>query len=318
MKKEAWIQSKKNEIFPFRYFHAVFTLPDKLNPIVLRNPKKLYTLLFAKVKETLLSVAEEKKYFGAKIGFFSILHTWGQKLSLHPHIHCVVPGGGYSEKENRWKKAAMNYLLPVEVLKKRFRSLFLQELKAMYQRNDLVVAGTEYIFKQKFQSFIDELFQAEWVVYIKESFQNSDSVIEYLGRYTHQIAISNYRILKVENERVFFSYKDYKENNLKKILSLSAMEFIRRFLLHIVPPRFVRIRYYGLMANRNKEKNLSSCYEQFELDRKVEELAKGWDEIFLDVAGVDVHACPICGVGTLVCRDILPKQLYRPPPGECA
>ena len=242
---------KKEEIFPFQYFHVVFTLPDKLDSIVLRNKKKIYKLLFDKVKETLLSVSEEKKYFGAKIGFFSILHTWGQKLNLHPHLHCVVPGGGYSEKEKKWIKSPKNYLFPVEVLKKRFRSLFLVELKAMFKRGDLYLIGTDYSDPGQFFKLIDNLFEINWVVYLKESFQNSDSVIEYLARYTHRIAISNHRIIKVENDRVFFYYKDYKENNEKKIMSLPVMDFIKRFMWHIVPfegtdtlcPLFAPVKY---------------------------------------------------------------------------
>ncbi len=314
MKKEQWIASKKNEIFPFQYFHVVFTLPDKLDPLVLRNKKKIYKLLFDKVKETLLSVSDEKKYLGAKIGFFSILHTWGQKLNLHPHLHCVVPGGGYSEEERTWRKSSKNYLFPVEVLKKRFRSLFLIELKRMYKAGELYLAGTDFSDPKTFFKLIDDLFETNWVVYLKESFQNSDSVIEYLARYTHRIAISNHRIVKVEDNRVFFSYKDYKENNQKKEISLPVMEFIKRFLWHIVPSRFVRIRYYGLMANRNKKINLEKCYEYFELERRIEELTKDWDKIYFEVTGTDIHKCPECEKGHMVSLDKIENNLYRPPP----
>ena len=318
MKKEQWIENKKNEVFPFQYFHVVFTLPNKLDTIVLWNKKIIYDLLFGKVKETLLSISEDTKYFGAKIGFFSILHTWGQKLNLHPHLHCVVPGGGYSEKEKKWKKSSKNFLFPVKVLKARFRSLFLTELKKMYKQGELVLSGTDYSRPNEFYKLIDDLFRIDWVVYIKESFNNPDSVIEYLARYTHRIAISNYRIVKVEDDRVFFFYKDYKENNKKKIMSLPVMEFIRRFMLHIVPLRYVRIRYYGLMANRNKKNSLKECYDYFELEHKIKEISKGWDDIFLDVTGIDVHKCPVCGIGNMVCREFLGSKLYRPPPEKIA
>ena len=318
MKKEQWIENKKNEIFPFQYFHVVFTLPNKLDTIVLWNKKIIYDLLFSKVKETLLSVSEDAKYFGAKIGFFSILHTWGQKLNLHPHLHCVVPGGGYSEKEKKWKKSSKNFLFPVKVLKARFRSLFLTELKKMYKQGKLVLSGTDYSCPNEFYKLIDDLFQIDWVVYIKESFRNSDSVIEYLARYTHRIAISNYRIVKVEDDRVFFTYKDYKDNNTKKTMSLPVMEFIRRFMLHIVPSRYVRIRYYGLMANRNKKDSLQECYEYFELEHKIKEISKGWDDIFLNVTGIDLHKCPVCGIGNMVCSEFLGSNLYRPPPEKIA
>ncbi len=316
MKKEKWIESKKKEIFPFQYFHVVFTLPDKLDSIVLRNKKKVYKLLFDKVKETLLTVSEEEKYFGAKIGFFSILHTWGQKLNLHPHLHCVVPGGGYSDKEKKWIKSPKNYLFPVEVLRMRFRSLFLVELKKMFKDGELYMDGSDYSEPKKFYKMIDELFQINWVVYLKESFNNSDSVIEYLARYTHRIAISNYRIIKLENDKVFFSYRDYKENNIEKIESLPVMDFIKRFMWHIVPPRFVRIRYYGLMANRNKKINLEKCYEYFELKQRVEEITKDWDRIYFDVTGVDLHKCPVCKKGNMVCINSIDMNLYKPPPDE--
>jgi hypothetical protein len=307
MKKEKWIASKKNEIFPFQYFHIVFTLPDKLNPIVFRNKKLLYDNLFNKVKETLLSISDEKKYFGAKIGFFSILHTWGQKLNMHPHLHCVVPGGGYSEKERRWKSCRENYLLPVEVVKKRFRSLFLLELKAMYKRGDLFLSNSEYQNADAFYQLIDELFSMEWVVYIKESFKNSDSVIEYLGRYTHRIAISNYRILKVEDDKVSFTYKDYKENNAKKTMTLSALDFIRRFMTHVLPLRYVRIRYYGIMSNRNKKNNLENCYEFFNLEHRIKDLPGAWDDIYMEITGIDIHICTVCGEGQMIVKGGIEK-----------
>lgn len=210
----------------------VFTIPDKLNEIVVRNKKTMYTLLFNSVKETLITVSEDEKYFGAKIGFFSILHSWGQKLNLHPHLHCVVPGGGYVEKTNSWKRCPQNYLLPVKVLRKRFRSVFLTQLKKIYQKNNLFLNGTEYTEKQVFQNLIDELFDTEWIVYTKESFKNSDSVISYLSKYTHRIALSNHRILSVKDGIVTFSYKDYKDG-LRKKMELPVLKFMKKFLLHV-------------------------------------------------------------------------------------
>ena len=186
MKKEKWIIERKNEVLPFTYFHIVFTLPDSLNPIVVRNKRAVYNLMFDVCRETLLSVSADEKYFGADIGFFSILHTWGQKLNLHPHLHCVVPGGGYSEKKQKWIYAPNNYFVPVEVLKRRYRSLFLQGLKKLYREKNLYFHGTEYTDDEKFQKMIDSLFAAQWVVYLKESFQGRESVIEYLARYTHR------------------------------------------------------------------------------------------------------------------------------------
>ena len=229
-KKEQWIEARSREVFPFQYFHAVFTLPDELNPIVYRNKKIIYTMLFQKVKETLLGTAEQQKYFGAGTGFFSILHTWGQKLNLHPHLHCVIPGGGYDAKADIWKRCSTDYLLPVEVLKKRFKYLFLTELKRKFMNRELFLNGTKYENKRLFQQLLDKLFSKEWVVYLKEPFSNHESVIRYPGKYTHRITIGNYRIINLENNTVLFWYKDYKDHNKKKVLVLPADQFVRRSL----------------------------------------------------------------------------------------
>lgn len=312
MKKEAWISQKKDEIFPFQYFHAVFTLPHQLLPIVAGNKKAIYTLLFHSVKETLLGVASEEQYFGAQIGFFSILHTWGQKLNLHPHLHCVIPGGGYSPKTKTWIRSPENYLLPIAVLQKRFRSIFLLGLKKLYHESLIAPPG--------FQQLIDDLFKIDWVVYLKESFKNSDSVIKYLARYTHRIAISNYRIIGVENGEVLFSYKDYSDGNKKKILSLDVDEFIRRFMNHVVPPRYVRIRYYGLMSNRNKNKNLALVQEFYQIPpkEKEEEMPKSWDVIYMSVTGCDPHLCPHCKEGEMITTLVIPGRGGKSPPAVSA
>ena len=256
MKKEQWILDRKKEILPFTYFHVVFTLPNRLNPLVIRNQKIIYNLFFQKCKETLLSVGKEEKYFGAKIGFFSILHTWGQKLNFHPHLHCVVPGGGFSEAKNKWIRSPHNYLFPVQVLKRRFRSSFLKGLKELYRDKKLNLNGTQYMNSIAFQKLIDILFKEEWVVYLKESFKNSDSVIEYLARYTHRIAISNYRIISLKNDMVTFKYRDYKDNNREKTMKMQVYSFMQHFMMHVLPYRFVRIRYFGLLSHRNKKMQL--------------------------------------------------------------
>ena len=312
MRKEAWIEKKKDEIFPFQYFHLVFTLPHELIPIVLRNKRIMYDLLFQKVRETLLSVSEDDKYFGARIGFFGILHTWGQKLNLHPHLHCVVPGGGVVG--SKWIRSPKDFLFPVKVLKKRFRSLYLLGMKKLYQEGILDLDGTVFSQGKTFQELVDKLFLQDWVVYVKESFRNSNTVLEYLGRYTHRIAISNHRILGIGKDEVTFSYKDYKENNCKKTLTLAAKNFIKRFMLHTLPPRYVRIRYYGLMANRNRSVNLSLCLEFFHIKQKKSTESPSWDSLMLLVTGVDVHKCPNCEEGALVAFDPWSKLLGKPPP----
>jgi hypothetical protein len=299
MKKEQWILDRKEEVLPYQYFHVVFTLPDKLNPIVYRNKKIIYKLLFDKTKETLISVSRDEKYFGAKIGFFSILHTWGQKLNLHPHVHCVVPGGGYREDKDKWVRAPAGYLIPYEVLKQRFRSIFLVGLKQLHKEGRLYLWNTEYTDKKIFQQLIDELFKTEWIVYIKESFNNSDSVIEYLAKYTHRIAISNHRIISLENGVVTFSYKDYADGNKKKRMSLSVMQFMRCFLLHVVPYKFVRIRYYGILSNSIKRRQLEKCREYYRIRGSVK-IKKEWFEIYRIVTGIDIFECKKCHKGRMI------------------
>jgi hypothetical protein len=300
LKKEAWIQEKQNELLPFQYFHGVFTLPDKLSGIVYRNRRMMFTLLFQTVRDTLLSVCMDEKYLGARIGFFAILHTWGQKLNLHPHLHCVIPGGGYSDRKNKWITCPKNYLLPIEVLKKRFRSLFLRRLKGMFQ--SLYLQRTGYEQKYKFQRLIDELFETEWVCYLKESFKNNDSVIKYLGKYTHRIAISNHRIVKLENRMVTFSYKDYNDDNKLKTKTIDVLKFIRLFLLHVVPYRFVRIRYYGLLAHRNKQAVIESCRDYFTIIAAETE-PKDWIMLYAEITGKDLSVCPDCKVGKLIIKE---------------
>ncbi len=314
MKKERWILERKNEVLPFTYFHIVFTLPDSLNPIAIRNKKAIYTLMFDVCRRTLLSVSSDEKYFGADIGFFSILHTWGQKLNHHPHLHCVVPGGGYSIKKQKWIHAPNNYFVPVQVLKMRFRSLFLQELKELYKDEKLFLQNTQFIRKNNFQTMIDSLFAADWVVYLKESFQGKESVIEYLARYTHSIAISNHRIVDAKDGMVKFRYRDYADGNREKIMELAGESFINRFMMHVVPKRFVRIRYFGLLSHRNKKKAIEACRDFHGIEKKHETVPHTWCEIYLRVTGRNLSCCPVCKTGKLAVKEILEPVRYRAPP----
>lgn len=314
MKKEKWILERKNEVLPFTYFHIVFTLPGMLDPVVIRNKRTIYNFMFDVCRRTLLSVSADEKYFGADIGFFSILHTWGQKLNLHPHLHCVVPGGGYSEKKQKWIHAPDNYFVPVQVIKLRFRSLFLQGLKELYRADELYLQGTPFTDVGKFQAMIDSLFAAEWVVYLKESFQGKDSVIEYLARYTHRIAISNHRIIDVKDGMVKFRYRDYSDENREKTMELSTESFIHRFMLHVVPRRFVRIRYFGLLAHRNKKRAIEACRRFYGIVKKQENIPQTWSEIYLRVTGKNFSCCPACKTGRLVVKEVLEPVRYRSPP----
>lgn len=314
MNKEKWILERKNELLPFTYFHVVFTLPDALNPLVIRNKRLVYDLMFKSCKETLLSVSADERYFGADIGFFAILHTWGQKLNLHPHLHCVLPGGGYSEKKRKWIHAPDNYFVPVRVLKLRFRAIFLRGLKRLYRAHALYLQGTALSCVRNFQQLVDSLFDAEWVVYLKESFQSRERVIEYLARYTHRIAIANHRIITMKDGMVAFRYRDYADDNREKTMEMAADSFIRRFMLHTVPRRFVRIRYYGLLSHRNKREAVAACREFYGI-RETQNTAPGtWRELYLLVTGRDLSCCPECKTGTLVATRFLDPLPYRAPP----
>lgn len=316
MKKEQWILERSAEILPFVYFHVVFTLPDALSGIVYHNKRAVFDLLFRACKETLLSASAQEKYFGADIGFFAILHTWGQKMNLHPHLHCVVPGGGFSQPKQKWIHAPHNYLVPVQVLKMRFRSLFLQGLKRLHAAGALHLAGTKVDDPAAFQNLIDVLFATEWVVYLKESFQTSGNVIQYLGRYTHKIAISNHRIISEENGIVTFTYRDYKDGNKKKLMRMDVYSFMRRFMLHVVPCRFVRIRYYGILAHRNKQKAIRACREFFHVQNPDTQKTFSWQDILLKKTGRDCTRCPVCKEGRLYIKERIVPIRYRAPPGN--
>jgi hypothetical protein len=239
--KERWIEARKEDMLNVRYFHIVFTIPDTLNGIVFQNQKILYAILFRSVSETLQELAADKKYLGAKLGFTSILHTWGQNLMLHPHIHCIVPGGGLNSI-NQWVSTRKKFFLPVKVLSRRFRSKFLNYLKQTYSQTKLEFYGKqEYLWDDhQFQNLIRSLYQINWIVYCKPPFKNANYVVEYLGRYTHRVAISNNRILKLENGYFTFKWRDYRDGKKEKLMTVTAEEFIRRFLIHILPNRFTK------------------------------------------------------------------------------
>jgi len=238
--REKWIQARESELLPVPYFHVVFTLPDTLNPLCLHKDKEVYNILFQSVWHTINTFGHDHKWLGAQTGMISILHTWGQTMTLHPHLHCIVPAGGLT-KQCKWKTARSDgkYLFNVKAMSKVFRGKFISLLK-------------ERLPGEVNQQLIDELYRKGWVVYAKRPFSGPESVVEYLGRYTHKIAISNLRIKNVEDAKVTFSYKDYKQNALTKEMTLDGLEFIRRFAMHILPKGFVRIRHYGILSSTSK------------------------------------------------------------------
>jgi hypothetical protein len=243
--REKWIQAREEELLPVPYFHVVFTLPDTLNRLCLYKPQILYNLLFKTSWSVLNSFGHDPKWLGAQTGMISILHTWGQTMSLHPHLHCIVPGGGLT-KQGKWKQAKSDgkYLFDVKAMGKTFRGRFIAALK-------------EQLPSEMTTALVNALYKNKWVVYAKQHFTGPQSVVEYLGRYTHKIAISNHRIKNYQAGKVTFSYKDYKHGNVKKEMTLDAMEFIRRFSLHVLPKGFVRIRHYGICSSSAKEKSAS-------------------------------------------------------------
>ena len=262
--KEKWLMARQKELLPVPYFHLVFTMPDRLNALALENPKVFYKLLFKAASETLLQLGKDPKHLGAQIGLIGILHTWGQNLMDHPHLHCIVPGGGLSPDGKKWispKKATKKaFFIHVNVISDLFKKKFLAYLKEAYRERTLTFVGkTEPLATQKaFKELLHKLYATQWVTYCKEPFGGPQQAFEYLGRYTHRVALSNDRIVNVQEGKVTFRWRDYQDNNQIKTMTLDAAEFIRRFLLHILPHRFYKIRYYGLLSSRNK-KNCQSC-----------------------------------------------------------
>jgi hypothetical protein len=250
--RDKWIAARHNDLLAVAYVHVVFTLPQQLLQLMLQNKKLLYDLLFRASAETLLEIARDPKHLGAEIGFLSVLHTWGQNLLHHPHIHCVIPAGGLSADHNRWVHPRYRFFLPVAVLSKVFRGKFVAGLKRAFQQNQLTFAGTlkPLALEKVFHSFLRTLFRHNWVVYAKPPFGGPQHVIGYLARYTHRVAISNHRLVAFHDDRVTFRWKDYAHGNKKKRMTLSSDEFLRRFLFHVLPRGFVRIRSFGFLANR--------------------------------------------------------------------
>lgn len=260
-RQAAWLQAQRARLLEVPYFHVVFTLPEALGPLALQNKRLLYGLLFRAASETLQAVARDEKHLGARIGFTAVLHTWGQTLLYHPHLHCLVPGGGLSEDGQRWISSRRSFFLPVRVLSRLFRGKYLAYLRQAYRAGALTLAGrlTELAQPSVWRALLEKLYAADWVVYAKAPFGSPEQVLKYLARYTHRVAISNRRLLSLEQGRVTFSYRDYRKGRRARVMRLEAVEFIRRFLLHVLPKGFVRIRHYGFLANRAYKAKLRLC-----------------------------------------------------------
>ena len=291
-----WVEEREAEILNVKYFHVVMTIPSELYMIAYQNQSKVYKILFKATAETLEELARDEKYLGAEIGFMEVLHTWGQTLVYHPHIHCIVPAGGI-DKMGKWRNSKKKFFIPVKVLSRKFRGKFLYYLK----KEELEFYGkNEYLNnKQNFDELMSKMYNKEWISYCKPPFENAKSVIKYLGRYTHRVAISNERILSEENGEVTFKYRDYKDNNKMKEMTVKAEEFIRRFLMHILPPGFMKIRHYGLLGNRNKKTKLAVCKKLTNTTSPVKPKPTTL-EILKKTLGVDFNICPVCHKGHLI------------------
>jgi predicted Zn-ribbon and HTH transcriptional regulator len=262
--REKWIAARQSELLPVSYYHIVFTIPNELNPIVLVNKRTLYGILFKAASQTLLTLSKDPKHLGADIGFIAILHTWGQTLTDHPHLHCIVPGGGLSPDGKKWKRSKKfkynKFFIHVNIISDLFKKKFLYYFKKTYKNKELQFVGKVKSYGQtnEFYKLLNLLYEKKWITYIKRPFGGPKQVLEYLGRYTHRVAISNSRIKRIENGKVVFQYRDYRDNT-KKEMALSPVEFIRRFMLHILPEGFFKIRYYGILSSRRKKALLEKC-----------------------------------------------------------
>lgn len=299
-----WMDARGAELLPVEYFHVVFTLPAVLGPIALQNPRKVYGLLFRAAAETLQQIAADPKHLGAEIGFLAVLHTWGQNLEHHPHVHCVVPGGGPSPDGTRWVACRPGFFLPVRVLSRVFRGKFLALLHGAFNRGQLLFHGKLAALANpgEFRRQLAASAQTEWVVYAKPPFGGSEQVLKYLARYTHRVAISNHRLTALEGNAVEFLWKDYSHGGKQKSMKLKAVEFIRRFLLHVLPPGFVRIRHYGFLANRLCREKLALCRALLGAATSPEPVtAEPAAELERVVEGqTEANVCPSCGKGQMV------------------
>lgn len=297
VKKEQWIEARMQELLPVKYYHVVFTLPHELNPLVMGHRKLLYKLLFDAAAQTLLCFAKDPKYLGAVPGIISVLHTWGQQLSFHPHIHCIVSGGGIING-NQWKQGTKNsyrFLFPVKAMQVVYRAKFLEALAQM-------IVGGEVILPDNTngKQLFNLLYKKDWVVYAKAPFGGPHAVIEYLGRYTHKVAISNHRICSInDDDTVTFDYKDYADNSEKKQMTLSSQEFIRRFEQHILPKRFTKIRTYGYLANRDRHHCINGVLKTMKLPLHMGPVKIPLQLYMAEKYGIDTRECPCCKNKTL-------------------
>ena len=306
--KFRWVKKRKEDLLPVSYFHNVFTLPHDLNGLAGSNKKVIYNILFKSVSETLLEFGQNN--LGGKIGFIATLHTWDQKLAQHIHLHCVIPAGALSSDKKRWiEPGSGSFLFSVKALSKVFKGKFLCYLKKAYEKEDLVFSGrsTGYGTDEGFKALVDGLYRKEWIVYSKRPFAGPQKVLDYLGRYVFKTAISNERIKAVASGKVTLAYRDRRDDNRKKEITLSADEFIRRFLTHVLPSSYMRIRHFGFLSNRSRKVNIARVKKllgvSVDSGKKADQNAQ---EIMLELTGKDISRCPQCKIGTMALHYLIP------------
>ena len=313
-----WLEDRQAELLPVEYFHVVFTVPEEIAALAYQNKEVVYGILFRATAETLRTLAADPQHLGAEIGFFAVLHSWGQNLLHHPHLHCVVPGGGLAPDGKRWIACRPGFFLPVNVLSCLFRRLFLDYLQATFEQ------GQRHFFSSlerlrdphAFAHYLAPLRQIDWVVHAKPPFGGPEQVLNYLGRYTHRVAISNNRLLDIEDGKITFRWKDYRHNDRPRVMTLEADEFIRRFLLHVLPDGFQRIRHYGFLAHRYRKAKLALCRQL--LGVALTAVVKRQDQpdyrdLYEKLTGRSLRECPVCHAGHMVVIASLPAS-GRPPP----
>lgn len=312
--RERWLAARRAELLPTPYAHVVFTLPHQLAPLALQNKQVMYSLLFRCSAQTLVEIAADPKHLGAEIGFFSVLHTWNQKLQHHPHVHCVVAAGGLSPNHAHWKRPrSTRFFLPEGILSEVFRGKFLQALQEVYDSGELVFHGLlrGLIEPKLFRSLIHQLYGLRWVAYCKPPFGGPDQVLRYLGAYTHRVAISNHRLVSLDDHKVTFRWRDSAHQNKKRLLTLQVDEFLRRFLLHVLPRGFVRIRHFGYLASRRRGVLLTLCKQVLSAEPEAAPIPSGK----MQTASTPLWACPVCGGPMVVIERLTAAQIkLRAPP----
>ena len=310
--KEKWLSARKAELLPCPYFHNVFTLPHELNPLILTNKKIMLSILFVAVKETLQVFAADPQWrLVGQLGFVSVLHTWNQKLMDHFHLHCIIPAGALSFDKKNWIAVKNKYLFRVQSMAKEFRKRYLRKLENAYKQNKLKFYGrsSEFEAQKEFLQLVETVKNKSWITYSKQPFGGPEQVLEYLGRYTHRVAITNNRLTSLKDGNVTFTYRDRSDENKSKDLTVSVEEFIRRYLLHILPSGFMKIRYYGFLASTNKKESIPLIQRLIDPHFKSTEKQKETiQEIMLRLTGSDISQCPECGKGEMICTGDLPIQ----------